>query len=187
MVGLACLRGFRFGGLQLALQFLDLVRHHAHLRFGLGLLAAELGVLLVREMRVEQAGVFEQGLITPCFGGLTLQGAHLALHFGDDVGDAQQIGLGVFEFAQRFPLLRFELGDAGGFFEHRAAVFRLRAEKHVDLALRHDRISGAANAGASDEIMNVLEAADRVVEAVFAATIAEHAAGESDLIEIDVQ
>ena len=187
MVGLAGLRGFVLGDLQLALQLLDLLRHHAHLIFRLGFFTGEFGVLLVREVGVQQAGVFQQGLVAASLGGLTLQRAHLAFHFGDDVGDAQQIGLRVVKLAQRFTLLRFEFGDACGFFEHRTTVFRLGAEKHVDLALRHDGVSRTANASARDEIVDVFETADGVVEAVLAAAVTEDAAGQRDFVEVHVQ
>ena len=138
-------------------------------------------------MGVEHAGVGGERLIAAGLGDLALERVHPALLFGEHVGNAEQVGLGVFEFAQRFLFLALELRDAGGLLEHRAAFFRLGGEDLVDLALRHDRVGGAADAGVHEHVMDVLEAAERVVDPVFRVAVAEHPAGDGDFVEIDFE
>ena len=126
-------------------------------------------------------------MVAAGFGGLALEGAHLAFHFGDDVGDAEEVGFGVVELAEGFFFLGFEFGDAGGFFEDSAAVFGFGREEHVDLALGHDGVGGAADAGAGEEVVDVFEAADGAVDAVFGAAIAEDAAADGDFVVVDAE
>jgi hypothetical protein len=106
-------------------------------------------------------------LVAAGLGDLALERVHPALLLGEHVGNAQQVGLGVFEFAQRLLFLALELGDAGGLLEHRAAFLGLRGKDLVDLALRHDRVGGAADAGVHEHVVDVLEAAKRAVDPVF--------------------
>ena len=54
--------------------------------------------------------------------GLALQRIHLARDFFEDVVDAGQVLLGVFEAGFRKALPGLELGDAGGLFDNGAAV-----------------------------------------------------------------
>jgi hypothetical protein len=56
----------------------------------------------------------------------------LALHFLDDVAEAQQIRFGVLQLAQGLFLVGLVLADAAGFLEHLAAVVGARAEDLVD-------------------------------------------------------
>ncbi len=108
---------------------------------------------------------------------------HVAACLGQEVGvvstcdvrDAEEIRLCVLQLPQSFFLLRFELCDACRFLEDGAAILRLRAKEHVDLALGHDGVGGAADAGAGEEVVDVFEAADGAVDAVFALAIAEYA------------
>ena len=81
----------------------------------------ELDEFSMAEVRVEYAGVGGECLIAAGFRDLALERVHAALLFGEHIRNAQQVGFGVFEFAQRFLFLALELRDAGGFFEHRAA------------------------------------------------------------------
>ena len=71
--------------------------------------ASEIGVerseLFFRMMRLKHAQVGVQCLITSRFAGLALQRADLALHFFDDVADAEKVCFGRFQFAERFFLL----------------------------------------------------------------------------------
>jgi hypothetical protein len=150
-------------------------------------LSGELDEFLVAEVAVEHAGVGGECLVTAGLGDLAAEGIHPALLLGKHVGNAEEVRLGEFEFAERFLFLALELGDAGGLFEHRAAFFRLGGEDLVDLALRHDRVGGAADAGVHEQVMDVLEAAERAVDAVFRASVAEDPAGEGNLVVIDLQ
>jgi len=71
-----------------------------------------------------------------------------------------------------------------GFLEHRAAFFRLGGKNLVDLALRHDRVSGPADAGVHQQVVDVLQAAERAIDPILRAPVAENPAGESDFVEI---
>ncbi len=150
-------------------------------------LGGEFDELAVAEVGVEHAGVGGERLVAAGLGDLAPEGIHPALLFGEHVGNAEQVGLGVFEFAQRLLFLALEFGDAGGFLEHRAAFLRLGREDLVDLALRHDRVGGAADAGIHEHVVDVLEAAKRAVDPVFRAAVAEHPAGDRHFVEIHLQ
>ena len=139
------------------------------------------------EVGIEDAVVGGEGLETAGFGDLAFQGVHAALLLGEDVGDAEEVCLGVFEFAEGVFFLAFELGDAGGFFEDGAAFLGLGGEDLIDLTLRHDGVGGAADAGVHEEVVEIAEAAEGAVEAVFGTAIAEDAAGDGDFVEIDFE
>ena len=94
-------------------------------------------VLVARETRVDPFELVEEFLVTAGLAGLALQRNDLAFDFLDDVGDADEVGLGVLELAEGFLLLVLVLVDARGFFKNRAAILGMRAEDLVDLPLRH--------------------------------------------------
>ena len=79
-----------------------------------------------RELRLELGQFIKRGLVAARLAGLALERTDLPLHFADDVGETDEIGLGVLELAQRFLFLALEFRDAGGFLENRAAVFGTR-------------------------------------------------------------
>ena len=139
------------------------------------------------EVGVEDEDILVEVLPAAGFGGLALAGAHLAFEFCEDVVDAEEIGFGVFEFAEGLAFFGFAFGDAGGFLEDLAAVFGFGAEEHVDFALLHDAVGAATDAGVHEELVDVLEAAGVAVEFVFAFAVAEDAAGDADLIEGDAE
>ena len=138
--------------------------------------------LMPREFRFQPGQFLEAGLITARLARLTLERADLPLHFADDVGEADEIGLGVLELAQCFLLLALVLGDACGFLENGAAVLGTRREDRVDLALLHDRVGGAADAGIHEHGVDVAQAARRFVELVLARAVAENATRDGDFV-----
>lgn len=101
----------------------------------------------VGEVGIEDAEGIGDGLVAAGFAGLALEGADLSFHLPDDVGDTDEVGLGVFEFAEGFAFLGFVFGDTGGFFEDGAAVVGFAAQDEVDFALFHDGVGTAADAG----------------------------------------
>ncbi len=103
-------------------------------------------VLVAREAGIERLELVEQLLITAGFAGLALERDDLTFDFLDDVGDADEIRLGVLEFAEGLFFLVLVLVDARGFFEDGAAIFGVSAENLVDLALGHERVAGASDA-----------------------------------------
>ena len=71
---------------------------------------------------------------------LPLQRIHLPRDFVEDVVDARQVQLGVFQARLRQPLAGLELGDAGGLFDDGAAVGRLAAQNLPDAPLLDDGV-----------------------------------------------
>ena len=114
------------------------------LRFEIGDFGLEQIVLVAREAGVERLELVEQFLVAAGLAGLALERNDLAFDFLDDVGDADEVGFGVLEFAEGLFLLVLVLVDARGFLEDRAAVFGMGAENLVDLALRHQRVTATA-------------------------------------------
>ncbi len=146
------------------------------------------GVELVPPETVFQRGQFvEARLVAARLARLPLQRADLPFHLADDVGEADQVGLGVFEFAQGLLFLALVLRDPGGFLENRAAVFGTRRENLVDLALFHDRIGRAPDAGVHEEAVNVAQAARRLVDLVLARAVAEDAPRDRHFVVGDAQ
>ncbi len=130
-----------------------------------------------------QAGKFlEAGLVAAGLAGLTLQGADLALDLADDVGEADEIGLGVLQLPERFLFLTLVLGDAGGLFENGATVFGAGGEDRIDLPLFHDGVGGATDAGIHEHVLDIAQTARRLVQLVLAGAVAEDAAGNHDLV-----
>ena len=141
--------------------------------------------LSARVMSFEHAKVRVQRLVAPCFASLSLKRADLPFHLFDHVANAQQICFGRFELAKRLPFLRFVFRDSSRFFEHRAAIFRARAQNHVDPALFHHRVSGSRDAGIGEETLDVAEPAGRFVQEIFGVAIAINAAGHLHVMPID--
>ena len=144
----------------------------------------DLIVLTANKVEFEDLEVVGECLVAAGFAGLALQGSDLALHFAHDVVDADKIRFGVFELAQGFAFLRLELGDAGGLFEHGATIFRTTAQDQVDLALLHDGVAAATNPRIHEEIVDVAQAARRLVEQVFTLPIAKDPARHANFLVI---
>ena len=106
--------------------------------------------------------------VAPRLGRLPLERIHLPRDFFQNVVHARQVLLGAFQLGFRQPLARFELGDAGGLFDHRAAVLRLRAEDLPDAALLDDGVAFRAQAGAHENVLDVAQAGRAAVDQVFA-------------------
>ena len=87
---------------------------------------------------------------------LALERGEVALDLGDDVADAQQVLLRELHLALGLLLPRLELGDAGGLLDEQAPVLGLGADDEADLALLDDRVRLRADAGAEEEIGDVL-------------------------------
>jgi len=111
-----------------------------------------------------------------------LKRTDLAFHLANEVADAQEILLSRFEFAQRLAFLRFELGDACGFFENHPAILGFTGKNLRDVPLSHDAVAGPPNPRAHEKLLDVLEAARRPVDEVFAAPVAEHAPRNRDFV-----
>jgi len=135
-----------------------------------------------REAGFQLRQFLEARLVAAGLPGLPLQRADLPFHFADDVGQADEVGLGVLEFAQRLFLLALVLRDAGGFLENGAAIFGTRRQDRVDLALLHDRVGRASDAGIHEHALDIAQAARRLVQLVLAGAVAENAPRDGDFV-----
>src|SRR5438874_13640010 len=107
-------------------------------------------------MSIDYLQVRMQRLISPRLAGLPLQRTNLALHFLDDVADAQQICFRRLQLAERFFLLRFIFRDSGGLFENAASIFRTGTQNQVDLALLHDGVGGETYSCSGEQTVDLL-------------------------------
>ena len=128
-----------------------------------------------------------QLLIAAGLAGLALKRADLPLHFPDEIGDANQVLLGVFELTERFPFLAFEFGDAGRLLENQAAVLGLAGKNLSDVTLGHDAVTGAAHTRAHEQHLNVLQSAWDLVDEILAGAIPENPACDGNLVEKNVR
>ena len=140
------------------------------------------GVKLVPEVRVQQPQVAGQRLVPPRLARLPLERAELPLDLADHVGQAGQVGFGLFEFARGFLALALVFGDARRLLENRAPVLGPGRQDQVDLALLHDGIGRTPDAGIHEKLLDVAQPAQGTVEQVFAAPVAVHAPRNADLV-----
>ncbi|OQB95849.1 MAG: hypothetical protein BWX86_01052 [Verrucomicrobia bacterium ADurb.Bin122] len=145
---------------------------------------AQLRVLPAAVREREMAEAVREALVAHGLRGLAAETADLAADLADDVGHAREILVGEPELLQGLAALRFILGDAGGFFEDGAALLGFGGKDLVDLALRHDRVAGPADAGVHEQLLDVLQAARLAVEEVLALPVAVHAAHDLDLVKL---
>ena len=113
-------------------------------------------------------------------GRLALERIGLAGNLLQNVVHPRQILLSAFQLGLGETLTRFELGDAGGFFNDAAAVLGLGAEDLADAALLDDGVAFRTQAGAHEQVLNVAQAGGTAVDEVFAFAGTEQAAGDGD-------
>ena len=119
--------------------------------------------------------------------GLAFERAELAPHLAQQVLQAQQVGLGGVEPALGLLLALAVLEDAGGLLDDRPPLLGAGVEDGVDLALAHDHVLLAADAGVGEQLLHVEQAARDAVDRVLAVAAAEQDARERDLVELDRQ
>ena len=137
---------------------------------------------MARELRVQMLQLEHELFVTTGLAGLALQRTDLAFHLANEVADAQEILLGIFQFAQRLAFLRFELGDACGFLEDHPPILRFAGKDLRDVPLGHDAVAGPPDAGAHEQLLDVFEPARCSVDEVFAAAVAEDAPRDGDFV-----
>ena len=116
---------------------------------------------------------------------LPLQRVHLARDFVENVVDARQIELGIFQARFRQPLARFVFGYAGGLLDDGAAVGGLAAEDLPDPSLLDDGVGLGAKARAHEDVLNVAQAAELAVQQILAFAGAEEAARDLDFAGLE--
>src|SRR5579884_1884554 len=117
-------------------------------------------------------------LIALRLGRLQFDAAQLLFDFIENVAQASYVLLDALQAAQRFDFLGFEAADAGGFLKDGAAVLGRGLQEDIDAALLDDAIGVAAGATAQKEVLNILQAADLIVDEVLAFTATVDAASD---------
>ena len=112
---------------------------------------------------------------------LALQRIHLPRDFFENVIHAGQVYLGVFQTRFRQPLLGFELGDAGGFFDDGPAIGGTAAQNLPDASLLDQGIRFRPQAGAHEQFLDIAQAAQLSVQQIFAFAGAEQPPVYDDL------
>ena len=119
--------------------------------------------------------------------GLAAQRLELAAQLGGQVGEPGEVRRHGFELAQRLFLALAVLEHAGGFLDERAAILGPRLQDLVELALPHDDVHLAADAGVAQQLLDIHQTATAAVDFVFAGPVAEHPAGDRHLGVLDRQ
>ena len=162
-------------------------------RHGLGIRRLREGRLAMGEAGLEAVGAQprellllprkEIGLLFPARGarGLAFQRGAGAVDLGDDVREAQEISARLLELHLGLTLADLVLRDARGLLDEPAAILGLRGEDQVDLLLLDDRVRAHAEAGAEENLLDVLEARPLPVEDVVTLAVTRDASRDDDL------
>ena len=109
---------------------------------------------------------------------LLLQAFHLAGELADHVLDAGEVGFGRLQPQLGFVAAGMQAGDAGGVFQHAAALLGLGLDDLADLALVHQRRRTRAGRGIGEQDLHVAGAHVAAVDAIDRAGLALDAAGD---------
>src|SRR5260370_34919135 len=106
-------------------------------------------------------------------GGLALKGIHLERDLIKNIVDSGQVQFRLLKPRLGQPLLGFELGNAGGFFDNRTPVIGLAAEDLADATLLDDRVGLGAKSGSHKDILDIAQAAEFAIQQILALARAE--------------
>jgi hypothetical protein len=148
--------------------------------FDLGLLGLEVRVVVREQGDFVFAELVGELLEFLRLFDLVFQGFDLALHFEEDVLDAREVQVRLFELSLGLDLALLVDGRAGRFLEDLADVFRFRVEDPVDLALLDHRVAATAETGGREKADDVFQTAWLLVDQVFALAVGVEAAGQRD-------
>ena len=135
--------------------------------------------------RVAQVGL--DGLRPAGHLGLAAKRLELAAQLGGQVGEPGQVGRHRLELADRLFLAFAVLEHAGGFLDEGAAVLRARLQDLRQPALADDDVHLPADAGVTQQLLDVHQTAAAAVDLVLAGAVAEHPPGDRDLGVLDGQ
>ena len=139
--------------------------------FGIGGEAAQ-----VEQRRLGLAHVGRHLAVLHRLARLTLQRVHLRRELADHVFEPIEIGLGRLQPQLGLVAARMQAGDAGGFFQHAAALLGLGLDDLADAALMHQRGRARAGRGVGEQQLHVARAHLAAVEAIERALLALDAA-----------
>jgi hypothetical protein len=143
--------------------------------------------LLSCEEQADRSQLGHEVAVASGGGCLALQRAQLAAELAQQVGEAQEVGLGGLEPALGPLLAAPELEDAGRLLDDRPPVLRPGVQDPVELALADDDVLLSPDAGVGQQVLHVEEPAGDAVERVLAVAVAEQRAADGELGEGDGQ
>ena len=132
------------------------------------------------ERRLRLAHLRGHGAIADRLARLLLQPVDLGGELADHVLDPQQVGFRRLQPQFRLMPARMQAGDAGGFFQHAAALLGLGLDDLADAALMHQRRRARAGRGVGEQDLHVAGAHLAAVDAVGGAGFALDAARDVD-------
>src|SRR5581483_6250277 len=106
----------------------------------------------------------------------------LLLDLVRDVAEAEEVGIDALQLAERLGLAGAESADAGRLLEDRPPFLRRCLQQHIDAALLDDAVGVGPGAGAEEQVLDVLEAAELVVDEVLALAAAVDPAGDLQFV-----
>ena len=112
---------------------------------------------------------------------LPLQPVELGLELATQILGARQVGLGGAQLQLGLVAAGVQAGDAGGFLQHRAAVFRLGGDQRADAALADHRRGVRAGRQIGEQGLHVARAQFLAVDAIDAAAAALELAGDFEV------
>ncbi len=112
---------------------------------------------------------------------LTSEAPHLALDLADHVLDADEVGFGAFELPLRLTTTLLVAHDARRLLEEEAPRVVLVREHLIDLLTLDHGVAGGAEAGAAEEVLDVLQPARHAVDAELALARTENSPRDLDL------
>ena len=130
-------------------------------------------IVVAEEADVEGSRLVLKMIVLLGLFGLALEAGHLALDFGDDIVDPEQVLVGRFDLAQGFDLALLVAGDPGGLFDEDPPFIRAGIGDGADISLLDDGVGFGAHAAAHEDVVDVLETARLLVEQVGAFSRAE--------------
>ncbi len=116
---------------------------------------------------------------------LRLEFRDAPLELGNQVVDANRVGFGLVQPAQRLVLARQEPVDAGRLLEERSPVRGLAREHRIDLTLRDDRVAPRPESRSHQEVLDIAQPALIAVNIVFDLARSVSPARDLDFAEID--
>ena len=141
-------------------------------------------------VRVDPAQVIERGFLLAHLGGdvaiahgfarLALERRHLARELADHVFQALQILFGRAQAQFRLVAARMQSGNAGGLFQHAAALLGLGLDDLADAALMHERGRTRAGRSVGEQYLHVARAHFTAVDAIGRALLALDPARDFD-------
>ncbi|CAB4827572.1 unannotated protein [freshwater metagenome] len=122
--------------------------------------------------------------MTSCGFRLALERAQLPPDLAQEVLYPQEVALRRVEAALGLFLATAELQDPCRFLDDRPTLLRAGVQHGVDLALTHDDVLLATDAGVAEQFLDIEQAAGNPIDRVFALARAEQRAADADLAEL---